>query len=120
MKHATERRRHARVAADIELRCEQGGRSGVARVRDISASGVRCVTDRAMPLMTQVGLILQIPGASAPREIVCRGAVVRSGPIGNASGQGTGGFETAIFFTDVTESDRVWLEEFVSSKLRRN
>lgn len=118
MKHATERRRQPRVAAEIELRCEQGGRSGVARVRDISASGVRCVTDRAMPLMTQVGLILQVPGAGAPREIVCRGAVVRSGPIGAASGPG--GFETAIFFTDVTESDRVWLEEFVSSRLRRN
>src|SRR5262245_58710832 len=119
MKHATERRRHARVPADIELRCEQGGRSGVAHVRDISASGVRCVTDRAMPLMTQVGLILQIPGAGTPREIVCRGAVVRSGPIGGADGA-TGGFETAIFFTDVTESDRVWLEEFVASGLRRN
>jgi len=120
MKHTTERRRHSRVAADIEVRCEHGGRSGVARVRDISASGVRCVTDRAMPLMTQVGLVLQIPGAGAPREIVCRGAVVRSGPIGSGSGGDPGGFDTAIFFTDVTESDRVWLEEFVSSRLRRN
>jgi hypothetical protein len=120
MKHATERRRAPRVAADIELRCEQGGRSGVARVRDISASGVRCVTDSAMPLMTQVGLVLQIPGTGAPREIVCRGAVVRSGPIGDGASRGTGGFETAIFFTDVTESDRVWLEEFVSSRSRRN
>lgn len=119
MKHATERRRHARVAADIELRCDQGGRSGVAHVRDISASGVRCVTDRAMPLMTQVGLVLQIPGAGAPREIVCRGAVVRSGPIGGGA-SGSAEFETAIFFTDVTESDRVWLEEFVSSRMRRN
>lgn len=120
MKHATERRRHARVAADIELRCEQGGRAGMAHVRDISASGVRCLTDRALPLMTQVGLVLQLPGNGTPREIVCRGAVVRSGPIGAGAAGGSLAFETAIFFTDVTESDRVWLEGFVSSKTRRN
>lgn len=58
-------------------------------MQDISASGVRCLTDRPLALMTQVQLVLVIPsrsnGAGGNREIVCRGAVVRSHPITEVS-----------------------------------
>jgi len=110
MKHADERRKKPRVAADLDMRFDVSGRSGLARVRDISASGVQCVTDRPMPLMTQVALVIRLPEGAGAREIACRGAVVRSPPRG-----GDASFETAIFFTHMSDADRVDVEEFVSS-----
>ena len=99
------------------MRFDGPGRSGLARVRDISASGVLCTTDRALPLMTQVVLMLQIPGDVGATEIACRGAVVRSAPAGRDAS-----FDTAIFFTHMSDGDRASVENFVSSvaKSRRN
>lgn len=110
MRPADERRKKPRAVADLDMRFDVSGRSGLARIRDISASGVRCVTDRAMPLMTQVALVIQLPAGAGSREIACRGAVVRSAPDGRNSA-----FETAIFFTHMSDADRVDVEEFVSS-----
>jgi hypothetical protein len=106
----TERRKKLRVPASFDLRLDVSGRAGSAKVRDISASGVRCVTDRAMPLMTQVAVTLLIPAVAGAREISCRGAVVRSAPEGRPAS-----FETAIFFTHMSDADRASVEDFVSS-----
>jgi hypothetical protein len=110
MKLESERRKKARVSSELDLRFDFAGRSGLARVRDISASGVRCVTDRAMPVMTQVALVIVLPTGAGVREISCRGAVVRSAPAGRDSS-----FETAIFFTHMSEADRIDVETFVAS-----
>ena len=127
MHDTTERRTKPRVAADLATRLGLGGQFGSARIRDISSSGIRCVTDRALPLMTQVELVIVLPHHAGQREIVCRGAVVRSGPLGGsiqprnvsqsvaAGDKSASAFETAIFFTDIRDSDRVQVDEFVSS-----
>src|SRR5690348_10999722 len=114
MKPANERRRSPRVAADLDLRVELGGKSGLAHIRDISASGVRCRTSQAIPLMTEVGLVIVLPHAAGPREVVCRGAVVRSGPVSDPGSRGLA-YETAIFFTAMRDEDRVHVGEFVSA-----
>jgi len=110
MKTHDERRKKPRAEATMDLRFDVAGRSGLAHVRDISGSGVRCMTDRPMPLMTQVALVIQLPSTAGAREIACRGAVVRSAPAG-----GDSTFETAIFFTHMSDADRLRVEEFVSS-----
>ena len=68
------------------------------------------MTDRAIPLMTQVALVIRLPNAVGAREISCRGAVVRSAPAGRDAS-----FETAIFFTHMSDADRDDVEKFVSS-----
>jgi hypothetical protein len=113
MTPTAERRKKTRAAAELDLTFDVSGRSGLARVRDISASGVRCVTDRPMPLMTQVALVIRLPKAAGAREISCRGAVVRSAPAGRDAA-----FETAIFFTHMSDADRIDVEDFVSSVAR--
>ena len=119
MPNANERRKSPRAPAELDLKFDVAGQAGVARLRDISASGVRCTTDRSIPLMTQVGLVIVLPTPSRRREIVCRGAVVRSGPLG-ASGPGgrISAYETAIFFTDIRDEDRIEVGEFVSAANR--
>jgi hypothetical protein len=121
--HVTnENRKKPRVRADMDMRFELGGKAGVARVRDISASGVRCLTDRALPLMTQVELVIVLPAPGGHREVVCRGAVVRStavaSPETSKPGKQAPEYETAIFFTQMRDSDRTEVEEFVSSARR--
>jgi hypothetical protein len=128
-----ERRKKPRTLADFDIRIGLLGESSPARVRDISASGIRCIVDRPLKPMTQVEIVLLLPAAAdAPsshadpgREIVCRGAVVRSGPVadvraadGKAASERRKRFDTAIFFTDMKESDRDQVEEFVSARLR--
>ena len=119
MHFTNEHRKKPRAAADIDMRFELAGQAGFARIRDISASGVRCVTDRPLPLMTQVELVIVLPGPAGHREVVCRGAVVRStavaAPETPKSGKNAAGFETAIFFTQMRDADRTEVEEFVSS-----
>jgi hypothetical protein len=117
-----ENRKKPRAAADMDMRFEHGGQPGFARIRDISASGVKCLTDRPLPLMTQVELVIVLPGPAGQREVVCRGAVVRSTPLAvpetAKSGKHAAGFETAIFFTQMRDADRTDVEEFVSSTRR--
>ena len=103
MQPGTERRGQPRVRADlsVQLNLETGG-SG-ANIRDISLSGVCCITDRAMPVMTQVELTIVLPtGPDATHPLTCSGAVVRSEPI-PTNGDGSSHFETAIFFTQMGE-----------------
>lgn len=117
-----ERRKKPRANANFDLHLEFPGQAGSARVRDISGSGVRCESDRPVPMMTLVQMRIQLPGggASVPREIVCRGAVVRSEPISragpaNAAQRSGTPYDIAIFFTEMRDSDREDVEAFVAS-----
>lgn len=124
---ASERRRTKRARAPSGLRLRFAGQLDAAKVDDISTHGVSCVTSHAIPLLTQVEVVLLIPTDGASREVVCSGAVVRStrrtGAAGGDRGQhgteATGAqadvHETAIFFTQIDEADRNVLDEYVSS-----
>lgn len=108
------------------------GLSAPAQIRDLSSSGVSCTTDRPLAVLSQVHLQLLLPayptgaasGAAAasdgrPREVACRGAVVRCVRDGGRGAGPGDAFETAIFFTDMRETDRAAIEEFVMALRRR-
>ncbi len=120
MQRTTDRRGKPRVRADFDIRLGLPGAVVPARVRDISASGVCCLTDREFPLMARVELVLLVPvpdgAASAMREVVCSGAVVRSGKRPDAPGPRP--YETAIFFTESQDADREALDAFVAAARR--
>jgi hypothetical protein len=113
MTTGTERRGHPRVQAELPIQLTAEGGAADASIRDISLSGVCCLTDRAMPVMTQVRLTIVLPDrGGAPRPITCSGAVVRS----RRTSRGPSGaerYETAIFFTELGESARNQLEDYV-------
>jgi hypothetical protein len=112
MQPATERRRSPRAKASAVAHLTLADGITKARLRDISSSGVRCLTDRNVPVMTQVRLVitLEVPG-SDPIEIACEGAVVRSAPL--PAREGDRSFDTAIFFTAMGEGTRERIEDFV-------
>jgi hypothetical protein len=85
-----------------------------AKVRDLSAHGVCCTTERALPAMTQVHLVLLLPTPQGPREVACSGAIVRCVRLESAKA-GEADWETAIFFTDLRETDRAAIADAVSA-----
>jgi hypothetical protein len=107
--HGTERRRHPRTRADLGLRLGAPSGETPARVHDVSSSGIRCLTEVSLPVMTQVRVHLVLPAALGERHVVCDGVVVRSERTGRAAA-----FDTAIFFSDVAEADRTELESYVA------
>ena len=118
MNLSEDRRKSLRANADLAMRLDVTGHAGFARVRDICGAGVRCVTERALAPMTRVELVIALPDGVRTREIVCGGVVVRSGPASDGSDR-NGAAETAIFFTEIADQDRVQVEEFVST-IRRS
>lgn len=110
-----ERRRAPRGKPSTDLRMSLPGMSAPARVRDMSSSGVCCTTDRPLPVLSHVRLAFEVAAESGSREIACGGAVVRCVKDGRASGGGPATYEVAIFFTDLRETDRAALDEFVSA-----
>jgi hypothetical protein len=81
-------------------------------IRDLSASGVCCTTDSSIPLLSHVHLVLVLPTSRGLREVPCDGAVVRSA---KEDGQHGASYETAIFFTEIRETDRAAITEYVST-----
>ena len=114
----TERRRTPRARTPAGMRLRLPGLLDTADVTDLSSSGVRCTTARAVSLLSLVEVTLLLPADGATREVVCTGAVVRSSraPAGDPSGAGV--WDTAIFFTNLDDDDRAKLDAYVAS-LRR-
>ncbi len=106
-----ERRANPRAEARLPARLSLPGAVADAAVQDISLSGIRCHTDQLLKVMTQVGLVLMLPvAAGEERPLHCQGAVVRSRPLAGDDGDL---FDTAIFFTSMSDSDRQQLDDFV-------
>ncbi len=107
-----ERRRAPRARTDLPLTLSVPGKSAPARICDISLSGVCCTTDRPIGVMTQVGLVIMLPEHSRKASIECRGAVVRSRKLAGER-PANAAYETAIFFTSMSDDDRVELQQIL-------
>ena len=110
-----ENRRHPRVQADFPVR--MGPLASVV-VRDLSLSGVRCLSRYPITPMTMVGLRLEVPtgedGPEAVSEITCQGVVVRCRVLEEGDEPR---YETAILFQDLPPPDRERMSRYISSRL---
>lgn len=110
-----ERRRHPRVNATLPVLL---GPLASAVVRDISRTGVRCITPQPFSPMTVVGLRLELPtgrdGDDAWVEVPCEGVVVRCRVLEE---DGEGKYESAILFQNLGEFAIRALDEFVARRL---
>jgi hypothetical protein len=111
----SEKRAHPRVVANLPLRL---GPLASASVRDISLTGVRCVTPDPLTPMTVVALRLELPTGRESGddwvELPCEGVVVRCRVLEE---NGDSKYESAILFQDMDESDQKILSSFVDRRL---
>ena len=82
MPPAADRRTAPRARPPRDLRLRLVGNPDVVEIRDLSSSGICCTTRQPIPVMTQVHLVLLLPGAAGTdgpgtREVAADGVVVR-------------------------------------------
>lgn len=117
-----ERRAHPRASVDWPVTIALPDGEHEARLRDVSKAGVCFYLDRRVPEMTLLRLELDVPAPAAaqtaasagdgPDEIRIsgNGVVVRC----RALAPSLEHYEVAVFLNDMSEEDRVRLEEFVA------
>jgi len=107
-----ERRRFPRSRRGIQAFDEKGESGVLNNVDNISASGVLCHTVKPIPLMTKLGMGLELP-APADRRVDCEGVVVRC----EADEEGGDSFKVAILYTQISDEDRDAIQAFVEADL---
>ena len=107
----SERRRAPRASVDLPLQLSTKADASPARLRNISQSGLCCVSDQAVEEMTLMGVQLDLPG-HGPVEV--QGAVVRCDK--DREGEAPG-YEIAIYFTEMSAQARIAIQNFVVSVL---
>lgn len=109
---AAERRRHPRLEQNIPLKISSGEVDIVTQTRNLSCSGALCLIDKFIAPMTKLKLHLLLPlrrsHGVATKRISCEGVVIRSESAAE-------GFQTAIFFSDISARDSLVIREFVDS-----
>jgi hypothetical protein len=112
MRHeGEERRRYPRSRRGFPV-VDEFGPGVLNHVDNISANGVLCHTIKPVPLMTKMGMILEIPKPH-PRRIECEGIVVRC----ERHEQGDDHFKVAILYTKMCDEDHLAIVDFVDHDL---
>ena len=114
MSSGSDRRQAPRASERVPLSISDGSVEFQVDTKDLSASGVCCVAAQFIPLMTKVTLRLEVPHGAHRVSIRCTGVIVRIEPIGTPEAPR---YNTAVFFTDLSEQDRGAISRFVRERL---
>ena len=110
MSRPKERRLHPRFSVDARI--ELGGREGPAMLRDLSMSGLSCISPRAFEDMTVLEIAMQLPFPEGKRLFKAGGAVVR------CEAADKGGHHLAVFFTQMDAANSKVLADFIQRQAR--
>jgi c-di-GMP-binding flagellar brake protein YcgR len=117
-KKTKDRRRQPRASKQVPLSLKDAEPGIFNEVENISSSGVLCHTAKKLPLMSRVvmKIAIEMPDAFSDdtEAVACQGVVVRSE---KRPDEKNNGYETAIFFTRMSETDRGKLERFVDHQI---
>lgn len=109
-----ERRRHARVPAKIPFHLLADGHDEPFDLVDLSESGVRIQSPRALVPMTRIRVRMVLPAARVgqPKDLQLdtHGVVVWSHKV-----RGEPAFDVGVFFSELDDRDRALLKAFVRS-----
>ena len=110
MSRPKERRLHPRFSVDAKI--ELGGREGPAMLRDLSMSGLSCVSKIAFEDMTVLEITMKLPHPDGAVPFKAGGAVVR------CEKSKDGGHVMAIFFTQMDPANSRVLADFIAEQAR--
>jgi hypothetical protein len=104
-----ERRLHPRYT--VQGRVELGvGKEGPALLRDLSMSGLSCVSPRPFDEMTVLEITMQLPLKHGKQPFKAGGAVVRCDKARD------GGHVVAVFFTQMDAANSRILSDFIADQ----
>ena len=117
----SEKRLYPRLSRKLPIKIADAGFADVIYTKDISPSGLYIETTSVIPLMTRVNITLVLPfaegGEKTERHVELNGTVVRSNLI---TREGGSFYETAIFFDDISEKNKLLLTEFIENSPKEN
>ncbi|MDP1853743.1 MAG: PilZ domain-containing protein [Candidatus Omnitrophota bacterium] len=111
-----ERRRSIRVESILPLRLKTPDFDIVTSTRNISSVGAYCQTDKYVAPMTKLDITLILNHGYAQgsnvtgTKVKCRGVVVRTE-------QNENKYNLAVFFNDISESEKEKINKFIKSLL---
>lgn len=110
-----ERRRVPRIAERVVLAITDAGTELTTESQNLSTAGVYCTLDRFLAPMSKVQMRFRLPRGSRSSRVRCAGVVVRIAPV--IANPSRGRFNVAIFFTELSDRDRLAITRFVRQRL---
>lgn len=111
-----ERRLHPRIEKQLPVNIAANGYDFSTTTKNISCLGAYCHIDKYLPPFTKIMIRLNLPlkSASTGHSVECKGVVVRS------EDESEGGFNIAIFFNNINDSQREKISQYVKQFLPQN
>lgn len=106
-----ERRRSIRVNESFAFRIGHENFEHEARLINISSSGILCVLNGDLPMMSRVKIALALPGRKSSAPLRVEAVVVRKERL-----DPQGRFAVALFFQGLSERDGRVLNGFIRSR----
>ena len=114
-----EKRKYPRLNINFAVKLSEGNYDIVTETENISGNGAYCSVSKEIPLMTKLKIVMFVPlkknGRRILKKIVCQGVVVRREEINNV---GKYRHNIAIYFNEITESDRRIILSYINPFLR--
>lgn len=107
----SERRLYPRITHEVPLNVAANGYQFSTATENISCVGAYCRINKYIPPFTRVMVKLSLPmrsEAAKKYDFECKGVVVRTEDVN------TGGFNIAIFFNQIKETQRKKISEYLS------
>jgi hypothetical protein len=118
-RQTAERRKNQRIESKLPRPTIDIAEDGKpALLKNISISGLACISPNQVPEMTLVDLNIRLP--ALPEEDVeyyplsCKGAVVRCEPIARSNSRRR--WMLAIYFTEVDDENQQILQRYIASR----
>lgn len=110
-----ERRIHPRLAQNLPIKVAVNGYDFSTATENISCVGAYCHITKYVPPFTKVAVKLSLPIATQngqrTNEVKCKGVIVRT------EDEESSGFNIAIFFNDIEESQKKKITQYIDQFL---
>jgi len=113
-----ERRQYPRIDQRLPLKVVANGYDFATTTQNISCIGTYCHVDKYIPPFTKIMVKLTLPIMDNERNdnchVECKGVVVRT------EDENKGGFNIAVFFNAIKDSQRHKISQYISQLLPQN
>lgn len=113
-----ERRLYPRIKHDLPVKIAANGYDFITTTQNVSCVGAYCHIDKYIPPFTKIMIKLTLPvmlkKTRKSYNVECKGVIVRT------VDETEGGFNIAIFFNDIKESEQQKISKYISQLLLRN
>lgn len=111
----TERRNYPRIKHSLPINIAANGYDFVTSTQNLSCVGAYCHLDKYVPPFTKISVKMALPVMSDNKtehiKVDCKGVIVRS------EDEDKGGFNIAIFFNGINDSQRNKISQYINQFL---